>query len=417
MLALPGGELFEILTRSLNRVNDLLVGHGERVAYGVMALLDQDGRFSQQDICQIIWTVLFHDIGSFRRTDTWSLELMENDPRDTHALYGFVFLKTFFPFSHYTPIVRYHHASESVVEQAPFCGQIKQAVKYLRCVDATDLHRVKFPKCTKQEILAFYRQQLEMFGLHAMPNAVLQAAVPDNTETCHEYVKARLMQMPLSDLECQALLRTLVCAMDFRSHYTALHCTIMVHASDMLAEYCGLDQHDRYNVHIGAILHDLGKIAIPVLILEAPGKLDGRLWEIMKSHVMLTEDILKGYVSDEILQIAVRHHERLDGSGYPRGLGADDLTLPQRIVAVGDIVSALSEQRSYKPSFPLEEVMQILRDMGQAGKLCPYVLGVLEKNQQKIYQSILQEGLHTAGAFEQVYEEYYRLLDLGQTGS
>lgn len=411
MAELSSGALYEILTGSLNRVNDLLVGHGERVAYGVLALLEQDGQFSQEQICQIVWTVLFHDMGSFRRTDTWNLVQMEDDPRNAHSLYGYVFLKTFFPFSHFTPIVRYHHASEDMIAQAQVCDQIRRAIKYLRCMDATDLYSVQHPKCDKADILAFYRGQLNLFGLGHIPDTAMQAAVTDTTAHIHDLLKERLMQWTLSDMEKQALLRTLVCAMDFRSHYTALHCSMMVQASDMLAGYCGLDEEDLQNVHIGAILHDLGKIAIPAEILEAPGRLDGRVWQIMQSHVMLTEDILQGTVSDEVLQIAVRHHETLDGAGYPRGLCAADLTLPQRIVAVGDIVSALSEQRSYKPAFPLEEVMQILHRMGEAGKLCPYVLKVLEEHQRTIYHAVLLEGEHTAEAFEHIYEEFYRLLD------
>lgn len=103
MIDLPNEDLYEIIIRSLNRVNDLLVGHGERVAYGVMRLAEQDGRFSEEEIGQLVWTVLFHDIGNFRKTDTWNLVQLENDQDYSHAIYGFVFLKTFFPFSQYAP--------------------------------------------------------------------------------------------------------------------------------------------------------------------------------------------------------------------------------------------------------------------------------------------------------------------------
>ncbi len=73
MIPLSNENLYEIIIRSLNHVNDLVVGHGERVAYGVMRLLEQDERFSEDEICQIVWTVLFHDIGNFSKTDTWNL--------------------------------------------------------------------------------------------------------------------------------------------------------------------------------------------------------------------------------------------------------------------------------------------------------------------------------------------------------
>ena len=110
-----------------------------------------------------------------------------------------------------------------------------------------------------------------------------------------------------------------------------------------------------------------------------------------------------------LLQIAIRHHETLNGTGYPYGISGDQLTLPQRIVAVGDIVSALSEKRSYKPAFPIQEVMQILNDMCRAGRICPYVLQVLSDHQEEVYHTVLQAGQDIEETFERIYMEYFDL--------
>lgn len=409
MIQLSNEDLYEIITRSLNRVNDLVVGHGERVAYAVMRLLEQDGRFSDEEIGQIVWTVLFHDIGSFRKTDTWNLLQLENDPNFTHTIYGFLFLKTFFPFSQYAPIIEYHHATDEELDHTSMGEKIKWVVKCLRVVNETDLFFVGEGQRDIDAVSVFFRKESHCLFPEGEPLEGAEFFVMRDIETIHSLLLERVKKLPLARGEKEALLRTLVCSMDFRSHYTALHCSMMVRASDMLADCFGLEQRVKDEIHIGAMLHDLGKIAIPVQILECPGKLSGREWEIMKSHVMITEDILKGYVSDEVLQIAIRHHETLDGSGYPRGLSAADLTLPQRIVAVADIVSALSEERSYKQAFPLHEVMNILKQMCDAGKICPKVVKMLEDNCDAIYQAVLEEGLHTAGTFEIIYAEYYQL--------
>ena len=91
MIQLSNESLYEIITRSLNRMNDLLVGHAERVAYGLLRLLEQDGRFSEEEIGQIVWTVLFHDIGNFRKTDTWNVIQLDIEENCPHAIYGFLF--------------------------------------------------------------------------------------------------------------------------------------------------------------------------------------------------------------------------------------------------------------------------------------------------------------------------------------
>lgn len=93
-------------------------------------------------------------------------------------------------------------------------------------------------------------------------------------------------------------------------------------------------------------MHDVGKIGIPLSILEKPGKLDDEEMKVMRTHVELTEDILEGCIEPVLLQAAARHHEKLDGSGYPRGLHAAELSMPDRIIAVADIVSALVYTRA-----------------------------------------------------------------------
>lgn len=409
MIQLSNENLYEIIIRSLNRVNDLLVGHGERVAYGLMRLMEQDGRFSEKEIGQIVWTVLFHDIGNFRKTDTWNVVQLDNEKDYSHTIYGFLFLKTFFPFSQYAPIVRYHHSTDVEIENACTDEKLKWVMKCLRIVDETDLFFISHGRKNMDELGAFFRKKACKLFHEGEPLNISEFYVMRDIDTIHSLMLEHIRKQSLRSVEKEALLRTLVCSMDFRSHYTALHCSMMVRSSDMLADCFGLDERVKDEIHVGAMLHDLGKIAIPIQILECPGKLDGREWEIMKSHVMITEDILKGYVSDEILQIAIRHHETLDGSGYPRGLRAEDLTLPQRIVAVGDIVSALSEERSYKQAFPLHEVMNILNQMCDAGKICPRVMKMLEDHCDAIYHGVLEEGLQTAEAFEHIYAEYYEL--------
>lgn len=409
MIQLSNESLYEIITRSLNRINDLLVGHGERVAYGVMRLLEQDGRFSEEEIGQIVWTVVFHDVGGFRKTDTWNVVKLDHEENSLHAIYGFLFLKTFFPFSQYAPIVRYHHASDTEIANAGADEKMEWVIKCLRIVDETDLFFIKHGQQNGDAVRHFFHERFQEIFSQGQPIQIEGISFIQDMDAIHNLLIKRIRKWALSNEEKEALLRTLVCSMDFRSHYTALHCSMMVRASGMLSDYFELDENIKNEIYIGSILHDLGKIAIPVEILECPGKLDGRSWEIMKSHVTITEDILKDCVSDEILQIAIRHHETMDGAGYPYGIDATELTLPQCIVAVSDIVSALSEERSYKQAFPLHEVMNILRTLCDEGKVCPCVIRTLEEHCDDIYHAVLEEGLHTAEVFEQIYAEYYDL--------
>ena len=111
-------------------------------------------------------------------------------------------------------------------------------------------------------------------------------------------------------------------------------------------------------------LHDIGKVGIPDAILHKPGKLTPDEWEIMKTHAQLGQDMLSG--SDLALfqigaTIAGNHHEKWNGTGYPRGLKGDAIPLEGRIVALADVFDALGSDRCYKQAWPLDQVLALIR--------------------------------------------------------
>lgn len=140
------------------------------------------------------------------------------------------------------------------------------------------------------------------------------------------------------------------------------------------------------------MLHDLGKIGIPSEILEFPGKLSPQAMNVMRTHVDLTEIILGDSVTRKVKDIALRHHEKLDGSGYPRGLKGCDLTIPQRIVAIADIVSALTGTRSYKDSFPKEKTSSILNDMAERGLIDSVIVERIVENYDVIMGAVREKA-------------------------
>ena len=406
-------HLMEMIVQCLNQMDERLTGHGERVAYGMLTLLDADGSFSSEEKAKIIWTMLLHDIGSFHNPDIKDLLKKETDTAFSHSRYGYLFLNYLGPFPEYAGVVLYHHSGCKEADRSDMPKRLKRLSKCLQVLDAVDLKQVGNPSVTLEQMENFLNamntERYEEDSIRAVKEMLpkLMRALKSQEEI-HQVLLGHLEQMRISQDIQEQLLRMLVSSIDFRSHYTALHCAVMVRVSDLLAQLCGLEEKERRQVHLGAILHDLGKIAIPSEILESPGKLEGQDWEIMKTHVSITETILKGHVEEEVLQIAVRHHETLSGQGYPYGIGKEGLSLPQRIAAVADITSALSEERSYKPAFRLEEVLEILEKLAQSGRICPYVFGVLKENKEMIYEEALKAGTEARKMYEKIYNKYQK---------
>ncbi|ATD07642.1 DUF3369 domain-containing protein [Pseudoalteromonas piscicida] len=158
-------------------------------------------------------------------------------------------------------------------------------------------------------------------------------------------------------------------AVEKRSKETGSHVKRVAHYSMLLAQLYGLSHYQAEIIKLASPLHDIGKISIPDQILNKPGKLTDEEWIIMQTHAQQGFEILKNS-TNEILQcgalIAHQHHEKWDGSGYPRGLKGEQINIVGRITALADVFDALGSERCYKPAWPLDKVIDLLNT--QSGK-------------------------------------------------
>lgn len=161
------------------------------------------------------------------------------------------------------------------------------------------------------------------------------------------------------------VLRHLSRAAEYRDNETGLHILRMSHYSALLAKKHGWSDSDCELMLHASQLHDIGKIGIPDAVLLKPGKLDSAEWEIMKTHVTIGADILDGSESNLLRlarTIALHHHEKWDGSGYPSGLVGRAIPQSARIAAVADVFDALTSERPYKRAWPVEDAVAFIRE-------------------------------------------------------
>ena len=153
-----------------------------------------------------------------------------------------------------------------------------------------------------------------------------------------------------------------------RAHHsqTYQHCLLVTGLAVAFGQQLGVSRADRQRLSFAGMLHDIGKARIPLAILEKPGRLDDAEMAVMRKHPQYGLDAL-GTVSglpSEMLDMVVHHHELMDGSGYPHGLMANEISDLVRIMTISDIFGALIERRSYKPPLSGDAAYQILTDMG-----------------------------------------------------
>jgi putative nucleotidyltransferase with HDIG domain len=160
--------------------------------------------------------------------------------------------------------------------------------------------------------------------------------------------------------------------------YTGNHSWGVVNLALRVADEMGLDAHQRRNVEFGALLHDIGKIAVPNEIINKPGPLTDAEWVVIKTHTVEGERMLKrvGGVLGEVGAIVRSSHESWDGSGYPDGLAGDEIPLEACIVSCCDAFDAMTTDRSYRAAMPVERALAEL-EAGAGIQFHPRVAAVL----------------------------------------
>lgn len=162
-----------------------------------------------------------------------------------------------------------------------------------------------------------------------------------------------------------AVVQRLGRAAEYKDNETGLHVIRMSHFSRLIALEAGMGDAWADTLLNAAPMHDVGKIGIPDAILQKPGKLDAAEWAVMQSHAEIGAEII-GADGSELLnmarEVALSHHEKWDGSGYPRGLQGEAIPIAARIVALADVFDALTSERPYKKAWSVDDAIALIRD-------------------------------------------------------
>lgn len=210
----------------------------------------------------------------------------------------------------------------------------------------------------------FFWWDYEMIGFSSY---IMDSIIPDK-------------KYPISIDELKSIALVFADIIDNKSSFTFTHSQNLANLVGKLSDYLGYDYERKTRLEIAALLHDIGKLAVPEPILTKNDSLTNMEFSVIKSHAYYTRIILskiKGL--EDIIDIASNHHEKLDGTGYPLGLKANELSFDARIMAICDIYDALTSKRPYKDTMSKETTFDILHKMSREGKICPNALDIFEK--------------------------------------
>lgn len=403
-------DILIIIHRTINSIDSRLLNHGEQVSYIMMNLLKAKGTYSEEEIIDLCTIAMFHDIGAYKVSEINQLVNIDSVKPFNHAVYGALFIKYFSPLPHLYKVVLGHHFSPKYLmrKDIGFIPEEAVLLGFADYIGIVHLNGKEFDRNELEKAKKTYSKEYIDFFINAdkeydFMNKLKSGCYEDEL---HQFLNRKVIGRE----EVFKYASMLAYAVDFRSESTVRH-SIMVQAiAYQIGKLLGLEEDNLVRLKISGILHDIGKVAIPVEILEKPGKLTNEEFEIIKQHAIIGYDILSNLNIDDIRDIATLHHEKIDGSGYPFGLDEKKLSVEMRIMAVADILSALIGSRSYKDEFNKEKAIRIISNMASSNKIDKNITSLVIHNYDLIIREANRQSKNIMDTYINIKSEYHNIL-------
>lgn len=384
-------RVVDALSSGLDLVGIDDVFHGKRVALMALRVAEELG-WTAANRETLLHAAMLHDCG-VSTTDEHHRLVQEFEPDGTreHCMAGYSLMNGIRLLQDLAPIVKYHHTHWNDLQRFWVPSPIAKKANLIFLADRLDALRVEIGG--KDE--AGYRKALlapleKAAGTMFEPGLVAALGRASEQESFWSDLRPSALQARLVEAaaafarteavigfdELKALTLMFARVIDAKSHFTAEHSLKVAETASYIASEIGLTPPTRNAIEIAGYLHDLGKLRVPDEILDKPGPLNPVEWKVMQHHAEDTHDILfKLFGDSRITRWAALHHETLSGDGYPHHWSAERIPLEARIIAVADILQALVQDRPYRDGLHPNQVMAILDDMVQAGRIDGMITG------------------------------------------
>lgn len=377
-------DLVVAFSRALDHVSRAVSDHHIHVGYFAARLGERLG-LDARDRCELLLSALLHDVGAISLKTGLDGLLFEQNA-DAHARAGWALIGTCPRLAAAGEVVLHHHAAwEDVADDLDGAKRLGAIV---HLADRLDVQLRRSEPLAPQLTRAFTKLEPGRGRLFSpehldalrdmLDDPQVREGVEDPSIGLHSGPGARLEEEILDTEGVISFSNLFSLVIDSRSPFTATHSSGVAETARLLAMRAGLGHDVAQKVFVAGLLHDIGKLGVPLSILEKPGPLDAAEMCEMQLHAGRSKTILDAVPGfDEVSRWGALHHERLDGSGYPFGLRGDELEVPSRIIAVADVFTAIAEDRPYRRGMPLETACGVLRGQVRDGLLDGDLAGLL----------------------------------------
>lgn len=393
------------LSRMVGQYNPKLLNHHSYVAY-LSYIIGKEMHLDERQLQDLVIAASLHDIGLLSFSEKDNLYILEESYPATHSLVMFILFSEIPYFYNSALIVRHHHVNYNEIKKYEMSSnedelgiRVPIGSFILRLAD-----RISVSFLYDKPILEQVENNISEFI-----NQIKYVFNPEVLDTLEKLYKKDYVWLEMNSMHPeQLLIKTLRQSIknepqeedffqklsivigqliDFKSSYTAGHSNGVSATINWIVENSKINCKYECDVQLLGLLHDIGKLAIPLSILEKPGKLNPKEWSIMRGHAFYSHVALEPlYEIFSFLENAPLHHEKLDGTGYPFGMKNEDLEPCAKALTVADIFTALTEDRPYRGRMSQCEVTRIMKTMSDSGKIDKDITDLILTHYDEVYE-------------------------------
>lgn len=358
-------DIYLLMRDILKLVNPTLMEHGSRVAYIIYKMLKEENRYEEFELADIVMVATMHDIGAYKTERTRINDMLQYETRDSmaHSIYGHLLFKYLSPVPDLAKVIMYHCRDYEKLQTVDY--EYKDVAAYINIAEKVDIYSNTMG--SQFDPRMFQKQagtKLSAAGLdrfyqcEAKYDLIAKIRSGEYKEELDEIAEYMLF----NNEDKKTFLDMLIYCMGFFRESMVLDTVTTICICEEISTRLFLPDQEKEMIYYAALLHDLGMIGISKDILMAPRKLKPEEIKHVRTHVAITEEKIGKKMDAEVVGIALAHHERGDGSGYPKRLTEKQITLQQGVLQVADTVSAMVNKRSYREALPKQQVLRILNE-------------------------------------------------------
>lgn len=405
-------DIYLLMRDILKLINPTLMEHGSRVAYIVYKMLQEENKYEEFELADIVMIATMHDIGAYKTEHSRINDMLQYETRDSmaHSIYGYLFFKYLSPEPELSKVIMYHCRDYEKLQTVDYA--YKDVAAYVNIAEKIDIYSNTmgaqfdprmFQKQAGTKLSAagldrFYQCDAKYNILEKLKNNEYKAEL----DAIAEY-------MIFSNENKKKFLDMLIYCLGFVREGMVLDTVTTICICEEIASRLFLPDHEREMIYYAALVHDLGMIAISQDIVMAPRKLKPEEIKHVRTHVGIAQERLEHRMDADIVSIAMAHHERGDMSGYPKRLNDKKISIQQGVLQVADVVSALVNKRSYREAVSKQQVLRFLGEEVAKNRFKKQIVMVLTNSYDEIMDRVKQETANILKMYQTLNMQYQQV--------